>query len=88
MNKDQVKGGIKEAAGKAQGKAGELVGSEKQQAKGLAREAEGKVQKNYGDAKEKLAPDSGYWLTAYEDALPASQWQRLAAWLCQAPAPP
>lgn len=52
MNKDQVKGAAKEAAGKVQSKTGELIGSESQQAKGTAREIEGKVQKNVGDAKE------------------------------------
>lgn len=54
MNKDQVKGATKQAAGKVQQKTGELIGSEKHQAKGLAKQAEGKVQKNYGDAKETL----------------------------------
>lgn len=54
MNKDQVKGAGKQAAGKVQQKTGELIGSEKHQAKGLAKQAEGKVQKNYGDAKETL----------------------------------
>ena len=44
MNKDQVKGGLKEAAGKVQEKAGEVVGS--------------KAQKGLGDAKETLK-DSG-----------------------------
>jgi uncharacterized protein YjbJ (UPF0337 family) len=52
MNKDQVKGAIKDAAGKVQEKTGEIIGSEEQQAKGLAKQAEGKVQKGYGDAKE------------------------------------
>jgi uncharacterized protein YjbJ (UPF0337 family) len=52
MNKDQVKGATKEAAGKVQEKAGEVIGSTEQQAKGLAKEAEGKTQKNLGDAKE------------------------------------
>jgi uncharacterized protein YjbJ (UPF0337 family) len=54
MNKDQVKGSTKEAVGKVQEKAGELVGSKEQQAKGLVKQAEGNVQKNYGDAKEAL----------------------------------
>jgi len=54
MNKDQVKGELKEAAGKVQEKAGELVGSKTQEAKGLAREVAGKAQKNLGDAKEAL----------------------------------
>ena len=54
MNTDQVKGALKEAAGKVQTKAGELIDSPEQQAKGLANQAEGKVQKNVGDAKQVL----------------------------------
>jgi len=52
MNKDQVKGATKEAAGKVQEKTGELIGSKEQQAKGMAKQAEGNVQKNVGNAKE------------------------------------
>jgi uncharacterized protein YjbJ (UPF0337 family) len=52
MNKDQVKGAIKEAAGKVQTKAGEAMGSNKQQAKGMAKQAEGKAQKAVGTVKE------------------------------------
>jgi uncharacterized protein YjbJ (UPF0337 family) len=52
MNKDQVKGSLKDAAGKVQEKAGEIVGSTEQQAKGIAKQVEGKTQKGYGDAKE------------------------------------
>ena len=52
MNKDQVKGAVKEAAGTVQRKTGELTGSTEQQLKGSIREVEGNVQKNYGDAKE------------------------------------
>lgn len=54
MNKDQIKGGLKEAAGKVQEKAGEFVGSKSQKAKGLTKEVEGKAQKGVGDAKEAL----------------------------------
>ena len=39
MNKDQVKGVIKEAAGKVQQKTGKLLGSADQQAKGLAKKS-------------------------------------------------
>jgi len=53
MNKDQVKGSVKQAAGKVQQKTGELVGSEKQQGKGIAKQAEGKIQKGVGDLKER-----------------------------------
>ena len=52
MNKDQVKGTIKDVADKAQEKAGELTGSEKQQIKGLKNQVTGKVQKGVGDVKE------------------------------------
>ncbi len=52
MNKDQVKGVIKDAAGKVQEEAGKLVGSEEQQIKGLGKQISGKVQKSYGDVKE------------------------------------
>jgi uncharacterized protein YjbJ (UPF0337 family) len=52
MNKDQVKGAVKDAAGKVQRKAGEAMGSNKQQAKGMAKQAEGKMQKTAGDMKD------------------------------------
>ena len=55
MNKDQVKGALKEAAREAQELLGRLVGSKEQEAKGHAREMEGKAQKNYGNAKETIA---------------------------------
>lgn len=54
MNKDQVKGTVKDAAGKLQQKTGEAIGSTDQQAKGLVRQVEGKVQKAFGDVKEAL----------------------------------
>ena len=54
MNKDQVKGAVKDAAGKVQRKAGELVGSTEQQVKGATKQAEGKAQKALGDTKEVL----------------------------------
>ncbi len=52
MNKDQMKGAVKDAAGKVQRKAGEAMGSNKQQAKGMAKQAEGKMQKVAGDTKD------------------------------------
>jgi uncharacterized protein YjbJ (UPF0337 family) len=54
MNKDQVAGTVKDAAGKVQRKVGEAIGSEEQQAKGLGKQIEGKVQKTVGNAKETL----------------------------------
>lgn len=54
MNTDQVKGALKEAAGKVQQKTGEVLNSPEQQVKGAAKQVEGNVQKNYGDAKENI----------------------------------
>ncbi|CAN7518126.1 CsbD family protein [Acidovorax sp. LjRoot194] len=54
MNTDQVKGALKEVAGKVQEKTGEVINSPEQQAKGAAKQVEGNVQKNYGDAKETI----------------------------------
>lgn len=53
MNKDQVKGTVKQAAGKVQQKTGEVIGSEKHQAKGIAKQVEGKIQKGVGNLKER-----------------------------------
>jgi uncharacterized protein YjbJ (UPF0337 family) len=52
MNKDQVKGSIKDTVGKVQEKTGELTGSENQQIKGVKNQVEGKIQKGVGDVKE------------------------------------
>jgi len=52
MNKDQVKGVIKDAAGKVQEKTGQVIGSTEQQLKGIDKQVEGKIQKKVGDAKE------------------------------------
>ena len=49
MNRDQVKGRMKEAAGTVQQKAGKATGNRTQQAKGIARRAVGAVQKTFGD---------------------------------------
>lgn len=52
MNKNQVKGIVKDIAGKVQEEVGKLVGSKEQQAKGLGKQISGKAEKTYGDAKE------------------------------------
>ena len=54
MNKDQVKGAVKDTAGKVQQKVGEAVGSQKHQVKGLEKQVEGKVQKAAGNMKENI----------------------------------
>jgi uncharacterized protein YjbJ (UPF0337 family) len=52
MNKDQVKGAAKDAAGKIERKTGEVVGSDKMQIKGAAKQVEGKLQKAAGNVQE------------------------------------
>jgi uncharacterized protein YjbJ (UPF0337 family) len=54
MNKDQVKGGVKESTGKLQRKLGEAVDSPETEVKGATREVAGKAQKRAGDTKETL----------------------------------
>lgn len=54
MNKDQVEGTLKKAAGVVQEKVGEVFNSPEQEAKGIAKQVEGNVQKKAGDVKEAL----------------------------------
>jgi uncharacterized protein YjbJ (UPF0337 family) len=51
MNKNQVKGAVKDIAGKVQEEAGKLTGSKEQQAKGLNKQIAGKAEKAFGDVK-------------------------------------
>ncbi|MHB8454840.1 MAG: CsbD family protein [Acidiferrobacterales bacterium] len=57
MNRDQVKGGMKDASGKLQRKIGEVTGNKNQQVKGAGKQVEGKVQKYVGNAKEDFKDD-------------------------------
>ncbi len=52
MNKDQIKGTLKDVAGKAQEKTGQLTGNREQQLKGIGRQVAGKAQKAVGDIKQ------------------------------------
>ena len=54
INKDQVKGRVKEAEGKIKEVAGKLVGNENLEAKGKLQKDLGKVQARFGDAKKDL----------------------------------
>ena len=54
MNKDQVKGELKDVVGKVQEEAGKLIGSKEQQAKGLQKQVTGKMQKGLGNAEEAI----------------------------------
>ena len=52
MNKDQVQGALKNAAGKVQETAGKAVGSDKQELKGIQKQVEGRTQKAVGNVKQ------------------------------------
>lgn len=52
MNKDQIKGALKDAVGKVQETAGKVVGSPAQELKGIRKQVEGKTQQALGDIKE------------------------------------
>jgi uncharacterized protein YjbJ (UPF0337 family) len=52
MNKDQIKGAVKDATGKLQEKAGQVVGNPTQQLKGIHKQVQGKAQKVVGDLEE------------------------------------
>jgi len=52
MDEDRFSGTVKQAAGKVQGAAGDLLGDSKTQAEGAAREIAGRAQDAYGQAKD------------------------------------
>lgn len=58
MNRDQVKGAAKDAAGKIQRKAGELTGNTSQQLKGGAKQVVGKVQRAAGNVRDDAERDA------------------------------
>jgi uncharacterized protein YjbJ (UPF0337 family) len=54
MNKDQVKGRVKEITGKIKETTGSIVGNKSLERKGTVENAAGKVQAGIGDLKEDL----------------------------------
>lgn len=54
MNKDQIKGSVKEVVGKAQEQIGAITGSTEQRAKGLVKQTKGRTQKSVGKVKDIL----------------------------------
>lgn len=59
MNKDPVKGALKDAAGKVQDPVGKVTGSAEQQRKVLHKQVDGKAQKAAGEVKE-MAKDMAH----------------------------
>ncbi|WP_181763301.1 CsbD family protein [Mesorhizobium sp. B2-4-15] len=54
VNKDQVAGMAKQVKGSVKQAAGKATGNKRTQAEGMAEKAAGKVQKTYGDLKDKV----------------------------------
>ena len=54
VNKDQVKGRVKEAEGKAKEVAGKMAGNRKLELKGKVQRAIGGAQAKFGDIRQKL----------------------------------
>ncbi|UCI18011.1 CsbD family protein [Mesorhizobium sp. B2-1-8] len=54
VNKDQVAGVAKQVKGSIKQAAGKATGNRQAQAEGMADKATGKVQKAYGDVKDKI----------------------------------
>ncbi len=52
MDKDEIKGKMKDLGGRAQRQAGEWTGNEENQAEGAEKQAEGKVQQTWGKVKD------------------------------------
>ncbi|BAN46462.1 CsbD family protein [Metapseudomonas resinovorans] len=58
MNEDQVKGRGKQVKGQVKEAAGKLIGNKTLENKGKVQDTAGKIQKHYGDLKDDLAnPD-------------------------------
>jgi uncharacterized protein YjbJ (UPF0337 family) len=55
MNKDQVKGRVKEAKGAVKEATGKAVGNKDVERKGSVQKAAGKVQAGYGDLKQDIS---------------------------------
>jgi uncharacterized protein YjbJ (UPF0337 family) len=54
VNKDQVSGVAKQVKGAVKEAAGKATGNRRTEAEGAAEKAAGKIQKGYGDVKEKV----------------------------------
>jgi len=52
LDKDRIKGKVKDIAGRVQRQAGEWTGNEEDQVKGTAKQVEGKVQNTVGRVKD------------------------------------
>jgi uncharacterized protein YjbJ (UPF0337 family) len=56
MDKDRIKGKMKDVAGRVQRQTGEWTGDKEQQIKGASKQVEGKVQNIAGKVKDAMKP--------------------------------
>ncbi len=61
MNKDRVKGKLKDVAGRIERQAGEWTGDPKKQVEGAAKQVEGKVQNAWGKVKDSTDKKGKHW---------------------------
>jgi len=59
MDKDELKGKVKDVAGRVEREAGEWTGSEEPQTKGAVKQVAGKIQNAFGKAKDANEGSSG-----------------------------
>lgn len=59
MNKNQIKGRVKDLTGKVQQEFGKATGNTNQQIKGVTKQVEGKVQEGVGDVEQVLRKGAG-----------------------------
>ncbi len=55
VNKDEVKGKVKQAAGTIKDKAGELIGNKRLESEGETENAEGRAQETWGKVKRNVS---------------------------------
>jgi uncharacterized protein YjbJ (UPF0337 family) len=58
MNKDQVKGKLKQAQGQFKKTTGKIIGNKTLENEGRVENATGKMQENYGDVKKAVKDNS------------------------------
>ena len=76
MNKDQVKGKVKDVAGRIERQAREWTGDEKKEAHGTMKQAEGKIQNAWGNINSNIIIKDAGKKAADEAKAPSKSPQR------------
>ena len=77
MDKDRIKGKIKDIGGRVQRQVGEWTDNDEQQAKGAAKQAEGKVQNAVGKVKD-AARDTAHDMDNRDEDIDRPRKKRVA----------